>query len=402
MASPSLPLALPMLNPSFLPFRRTLYGAEHEIFREELRAFAQTHVAGGLERWERQGHVDRAIWRLAGDAGYLCMTLPERYGGAARDFRYNAILREEMARVGVSGTALGMGLHSDVVAPFLWRNGSEAQKDRWLPSMCRGEAIGALAMTERAAGSDLKSITTHARRVGDHYVINGSKIFITNGRQADVILLVAKTDPAAGAKGVSMILVEGDRPGLRRGEPMEKLSLRCEDTCELFFDDLRVPASSLIGDEGRGFAMLMAELPWERLQIALSAQAAAEAALEWTLAYVDERQVFGQVLSGYQNTRFTLADCATEVQLGRLMIDRCVEMACAGTLDNTSAAMAKLWCTELQGRVIDACLQLHGGYGVLWNQPIARAYADARVQRIYAGTNEIMREIIARQLWQRR
>jgi alkylation response protein AidB-like acyl-CoA dehydrogenase len=385
----------------FLSLERTLYGAEHEAFRKGLREFAQDHVAPGLDRWERQGHVDRALWRRAGAAGYLCMTLPAQYGGAGRDFRYNAILREELARVGVSGTALGMGLHSDVVVPFLWRNGSDAQKDGWLPAMCRGEVIGALAMTEPDAGSDLKAITTYAHRVGDEYVINGSKIFITNGTQADLILLVAKTDLAAGAKGVSVILVEGDRPGLRRGEPMQKLSLRCEDTCELFFDDLRVPAANLLGAEGEGFAMLMAELPWERLQIALSAQAAAEAALEWTLAYVAGRKVFGQTLAGYQNTRFTLADCATEVQLGRLMIDRCVELACAGTLDNTSAAMAKLWCTELQGRVTDACLQLHGGYGVLWNQPIARAYADARVQRIYAGTNEIMREIIARQLWPR-
>jgi len=380
---------------------RTLYGAEHEEFRIGLRAFLAERVAPRLHDFRRQGHVDRALWRAMGSAGYLCMTLPRELGGGSRDFRYNALLREEMARIGVSGTALGMGLHSDVVAPFVHRNGNDAQRERWLPGMCRGEVIGALAMTEPEAGSDVKAIRTVAERTSGGYRIRGSKIYITNGWQADLFIVVTKTDPAAGAKGVSLFLLEGDRPGLRRGSPLRKLSLPAEDACELFFEDVRLPEDNLLGREGAGFGMLMAELPWERLQIALSAQAAAEAALEWTLKFVQDRVVFERPLAEYQNTRFKLAECATQVQLGRLIVDRCVELAVAGRLDNPAAAMAKLWCTETQGRVTDECLQLHGGRGVLWDTPITCAYADARVQRIYAGTNEIMKEIIARSLLER-
>jgi acyl-CoA dehydrogenase len=377
---------------------RTLYSAAHEALRHSLREFLAAEVTPHLDRWEQQGHVDREVWRKAGQAGFLCMTLPAQYGGAGTDYRACALLREEMARAGVSGTALGMGLHSDVIAPLFHRLGTTAQKDRWLPRMVRGEAIAALAMTEPDAGSDLRAIRTTARREGDEYVINGSKIFITNGWQADFVLLMAKTDPQAGGKGISLILVEADRPGFTKGEPLRKLSLRMEDTCELFFKDVRVPAANLVGEEGKGLAHLMVELPWERLQIAISAQCAAEAALEWTVAYVKQRQAFGAPLMELQNTRFKLADCATEVELGRVFIDRCIELALAGELTNTAASMAKLWCTELQARVTDECLQLHGGYGILWKFPIARAYADARVQRIYAGTNEIMKEIVARTL----
>lgn len=397
-----------------LPLPRTLYGPEHERFRVELRGFVDEHIAPNLGRWEQQGHVDREAWSGAGRAGYLCMTMPAAVGGLGRDYRYNAIFREELARVGVSGTGLGMGLHSDVVVPMLWRHGSAAQCERWLAPMRCGDVIGAIAMTEPEVGSDLAAISTRADRVGDEYVLNGRKIFITNGRQAGLIVVVAKTDPAARGRGVSLFLVEGDRAGLARGEPLRKLGLRCEDTCELFFDDLRIPAANLLGGESQGFDLLKTELPWERLQIALSAQAHAEAILAWTVEYTAGRRVFGQPLAAHQNTRFSLADCAMQAQLGRLLVDRCVELASAGHLDNQSAAMAKLWCTELQGRVADACLQLHGGHGYLWdrddrpeaagqpatlNRSLARAFADARVQRIYAGSNEIMREIIARRLW---
>lgn len=377
---------------------RTLYGAEHDQFRVELRNFLAEHVARDIDKFRKQGHVDRTLWRAMGRAGYLCMSLPRDVGGGGRDFRYNALLREEMARIGVSGTALGMGLHSDVVAPFIYRNSDDAQRTRWLPGMCSGEVIGALAMTEPEAGSDVKAIRTVAERTAEGYRIRGSKTYITNGWQADLFIVVAKTDPVAVAKGISLLLLEGDRPGLRRGTPLSKLSLPAEDTCELFFNDVLVPTENLLGREGAGFGMLMAELPWERLQIALSAQAAAEAALEWTIDFVQTRTVFERPLAEYQNTRFKLAECATQVQLGRLIVDRCVELAVAGRLENAAAAMAKLWCTELQGRVTDECLQLHGGRGVLWDTPITCAYADARVQRIYAGTNEIMKEIIARLL----
>jgi alkylation response protein AidB-like acyl-CoA dehydrogenase len=386
-----------------MPFQsvleRTIYAAEHEQFRESLRRFISREISPNLTKWERQGHVDRQAWLKAGAAGFLCMSSPQAYGGAGADYRFCAMLREEMARAGVSGTALGMGLHSDVIAPFLLRYGTEAQKQKWLPPMARGEVIASIGMTEPNAGSDLKAIRTSARREGDEYVINGSKIFITNGWQADLVILVVKTDASAGARGVSLVLVEAGRPGFTKGEPLHKLSLRMEDTCELFFHDVRVPASNLLGEEeGRGFAQLMGELPWERLQIAISAQSAAEAALDWTIEYVKQRQAFGAPLMDLQNTRFKLAECATEVQIGRVFIDRCIESAAQGRLGNEAAAMAKYWCTEMQGRVVDQCLQLHGGYGIMWEYPISRAYADARVQRIYAGTNEIMKEIIARTL----
>ncbi len=376
---------------------RDLYEPEHEQFRDSLRTFIKREIAPNLERWEQQGHVDREAWRKAGAAGFLCMSIPQAYGGAGADYRFCALLREEMARAGVSGTALGMGLHSDVIAPFLLRYGTEALKEAWLPRMARGEAIASIGMTEPGAGSDLQAVRTTARRDGGEYVINGSKIFITNGWQCDFVLLVVKTDPAAGSRGLSLVLVEADRAGFTKGAPLKKLSLRMEDTSELFFQDVRVPVSNLLGtEEGRGFPQLMGELPWERLQIAISAQSAAEAALEWTIAYVKQRQVFGKAVMDLQNTRFKLAECATQVQVGRVFIDRCIALAAEGKLNNATAAMAKLWCTELQGRVTDECLQLHGGYGIMWDYPIARAYADARVQRIYAGTNEIMKEIIAR------
>jgi alkylation response protein AidB-like acyl-CoA dehydrogenase len=377
---------------------RTLYSYEHEQFRDSLRTFIEREVAPHLDRWETQGHVDRTAWLKAGEAGFLCMGIPQNYGGAGVDYRFCAVMREEFARAGVSGTTLGMGLHSDVIAPYLLRYGSEALKDRWLPHMVSGEAIGAIAMTEPGAGSDLQGIRTTARREGAEYVISGSKMFITNGWQADFVLVVAKTDPDAGSKGISIILVERDRPGFTRGERLKKLSLRMEDTCELFFQDVRVPVTNLLGQEGRGFAQLMGELPWERLQIAISAQTAAEAALEWTIEYTKQRLVFGKPLLDMQNTRFRLADCAAQVQVGRVFIDRCIELASQGELNNVTAAMAKLWCTELQSRVVDECLQLHGGYGVMWEYPISRAFADARVQRIYGGSNEIMKEVIARSL----
>lgn len=367
-------------------------------FRGRLHAFVAAEIAPHLDRWIRQGHVDRTAWRRAGEAGFLCLTMPTAYGGGGLDYRYCAVFREEMARVGVSGTALGMGLQTDVIAPYILRHGTQAQRQRWLPGMASGEVIAALGMTERGAGSDLQSIATVARREDRHYRVDGSKIFITNGWQADVIVLVVKTDPTARARGVSLLLVETDRPGVRKGDPQAKLSLPMEDTCELFFEDVRVPVENILGRENEGYAHLQEGLPWERLQIALSAQCASEAVLEWTVAHARTRHVFGKPLIEHQNARFALADCATQIRIGRVFIDRCIALANAQALDNPTAAMAKLFCTELQGRVTDACLQLHGGYGVLWETPVARAYADARVQRIYGGANEIMKEIVARTL----
>lgn len=371
---------------------------ELSAFRERLRAFVAAEVVPHLDRWIRQGHVDRAAWRKAGEGGFLCLTLPTAYGGAGLDYRYCAVFREELARAGVSGTALGMGLQTDVIAPYLLRHGTEAQRRRWLPRMASGEVIAALGMTERGAGSDLRAIATEARREGEHYRVTGGKIFITNGWQADLVVLVVKTDPAAGARGVSLLLVETDRPGVRKGDLQAKLSLPMEDTCELFFEDVAVPVENLLGRENEGYAHLQDGLPWERLQIALSAQCASEAALDWTVAHARTRSVFGKPLIEHQHARFTLADCATQIRVGRAFIDHCIALANAGSLDNPTAAMAKLYCTELQGRVTDACLQLHGGYGVLLDTPIARAYADARVQRIYGGANEIMKELVARTL----
>ncbi len=377
-------------------FGRPLFTAEHELFRDTVRKFIDREVVPHHDRWEEQGHVDRDVWLKAGEAGLLCLTMPEAYGGSGADRIYSAIVIEELARACASGP--GFTLHSEIVAPYLMRYGTEDQKRRWLPPMARGERIGAIAMTEPGAGSDLQAIRTTARRDGDHYVIDGSKTYITNGSMCDLVVVVAKTDPARGAKGTSLLVVEDGTPGFTKGKRLKKLGLKAQDTSELFFDGVRVPASNLLGREGEGFVYLMQELPWERLIIALRSAAAMEAAIEWTLQYVRERKAFGKTVFDFQTTRFKLAELKTQVQVARVFVDRCLELVLKGALDPAEAAMAKYWCTDVQGKVVDECVQLHGGSGFMLEYPITRAYADARVQRIFGGTNEVMKELIARTL----
>ena len=375
---------------------RTLFSEEHTAYRDSLRRFLEAEVVPHHADWEEQGFVDREIWNKAGANGFLCASMPEEYGGASADKLYSVVQMEEVARVNATG--LGFGLHSEIVAPYINRYGSDEQKRRFLPKMAKGEVIGAIAMSEPAAGSDLQGVRTTAIRQGDHYVLNGSKTFITNGWHADVVIVVAKTNPAAGAKGTSLLLVERGMTGFEKGKRLKKVGLKAQDTSELFFDNVKVPAANLLGRENEGFIYLMQELPWERLQIAISAVESAQAAIDWTVAYTKERKVFGTTVASYQNTRFTLAEAQTEVQVARVFVDKCIELMLIGKLDTTTASMAKYWCSDLQCKVIDECLQLHGGYGYMWEYPIARAYADARVQRIYGGTNEIMKEVITRSM----
>ncbi|MEK0417928.1 MAG: Acyl-CoA dehydrogenase [Pseudomonadota bacterium] len=379
---------------------RTLFHADHEAFRDSFRRFMDKEIAPFHAQWEEQGYVDRAVWNKAGAQGFLCMTLPEVYGGSGVDKLYSVVQMEELARGGFSG--LGYGLHNEIVAPYLLHYGTEAQKQKYLPPMARGEMVGAIAMSEPAAGSDLQGIKTTALAQPDGtYLLNGSKTFITNGWHADLVIVVAKTDPAAGAKGTSLFLVERGMPGFEKGQRLKKLGLRAQDTSELFFDNVRLDSSQLLGGEpmrGKGFICLMEQLPWERLQIAISGIAAAQWAIDTTLQYVKDRKVFGQPVAQFQNTRFTLAQLQTEVQIARVFVDRCCELLLSQQLDDAAASMAKYWCTDLQCKVMDECVQLHGGYGYMWEVPITRAYADARVQRIYGGTNEIMKEVIARRM----
>jgi acyl-CoA dehydrogenase len=336
------------------------------------------------------------VWEKAGAAGLLCTSIPEAYGGVGADRLASIVVMEELAAAVANGP--GFGLHSEIVAPYLLHYGTEDQKQRYLPRLARGEMIGAIAMTEPAAGSDLQGVRTTAVRSGDDYVLNGSKTFITNGWLSDLVIVVAKTDPGAGAKGISLLLVERGMAGFEKGQRLKKAGLKAQDTAELFFDQVRVPAANLLGRPGEGFVFLMQQLPWERLQIAIAAVAAARGALQRTIAYVGERRAFGSTLAGFQNTRYTLADVATEVEVGQVFVDRCIELMEAGKLDSATASMAKLWCTEMQFRTIDACVQLHGGYGYMWEYAVTRAWADARVQRIYGGTSEIMKELIARSI----
>ena len=377
-------------------FERTLFKEEHTLFRDAVRRFMETEVQPHRERWEEQGYVDREVWKKAGAAGFLCPSMPEQYGGADADKLYSMVLIEEQNRIGDSG--FGFGLHSEIVAPYILHYGSEHLKQAYLPKMASGKMIGAIAMTEPAAGSDLQGIKTAAVKDGEHWVLNGSKTFITNGWNADLVIVVAKTDAAKGYKGISLFIVDTSMAGFSKGKRLKKLGMKAQDTAELFFDNVRVPAANLLGDEGNGFVYLMQELPWERMQIALGAVAGAEAALSWTVAYAHERKAFGQEIMAFQNTRFTLAELKTEIQIARIFVDRCMELLLENKLDAVDAAMAKYWTTDLQCKVADACLQLHGGYGYMWEYPIARAYADARMQRIYGGTNEIMKELISRTL----
>lgn len=379
---------------------RTLFNADHEAFRDSFRRFMEKEIAPHHDAWEEQGYVDRAVWTKAGDNGFLCMCLPEAYGGSEADKLYSVVQMEEIARAGFSG--IGYGLHSEIVAPYILHYGTEAQKQKYLPKLASGEMVGAIAMSEPAAGSDLQGVKTSAILQPDgSYLINGSKTFITNGWHADLVILVAKTDPAAGAKGTSLFLIEQGMPGFEKGKRLKKLGMKAQDTSELFFNDVNVSADQLLGGnamQGKGFICLMEQLPWERLQIAIGGIASAQAAVDWTLQYVKDRKVFGQAVGNYQNTRYTLAELQTEVQVARVFVDKCCELLLQDKLDTATASMAKYWCTDLQCKVMDECVQLHGGYGYMWEYPITRAYADARVQRIYGGTNEIMKEVISRSM----
>jgi len=377
---------------------RTLYSPDHEAFRDSFRRFMDKEIAPFHADWEDQGYVDRAVWNKAGDNGFLCMSMPEAYGGSGADRLYSVIQMEELGRAGFSG--IGYSLHNEIVAPYIERYGTEGQKAKFLPAMASGAMIGAIAMSEPAAGSDLQGIKTTALKQADgSYILNGSKTFITNGWHADMVIVVAKTNPAAGAKGTSLLLIERGMSGFSVGKRLKKMGMKAQDTSELFFDQVRVPADNLLGGsalENKGFICLMEQLPWERLQIAISAVAAAQAAIDWTVDYVKERKVFGQTVGSFQNTRFTLAELQTQVQIAAVFVDKCTELLLQDKLDTATASMAKYWCSDLQCKVMDECVQLFGGYGYMWEYPITRAYADARVQRIYGGTNEIMKEVITR------
>ncbi|MEY8014709.1 MULTISPECIES: acyl-CoA dehydrogenase family protein [Mycobacteriaceae] len=371
--------------------------SELDAVRELAAKFCATELAPHRERFAQQHHVDRALWQRAGDLGLLCMSIPVEYGGGGGTFAHEAVLLEEQARI--ADSSWGAGLHSGIVAHYVLQYAQEELKQRWLPKMASGELIGAIAMTEPGTGSDLQNITTRAVAEGDDYVISGSKTFITNGQQADLVIVVAKTDPNHGASGISLIVVEADRPGFRRGHVLNKIGQHGQDTSELFFDAVRVPKSHLLGEtEGQGFIQLMTQLPQERLIVAVGAVAAMETALQHTLRYTHEREAFGRNLFSFQNTKFTLAEAATETRIARVFLDHCICLHLHGKLDVQTVAMAKWWTTEHAMTVIDNCLQLHGGYGYMNDYPISRLWVDQRVQKIYAGTNEIMKEIIARSL----
>ncbi|MDF3289087.1 acyl-CoA dehydrogenase family protein [Streptomyces silvisoli] len=377
--------------------RRDLFTAEHEAFRETVRTFLAKEVLPHHARWERAGVVDRDAWLAAGRQGLLGLAVPEEYGGGGTDdFRYAVVLAEEFTRAGASGLAIG--LHNDIVGPYLTSLGSEEQKRRWLPGFCGGESIGAIAMTEPGAGSDLQGIRTTATDQGDHWLLNGTKTFISNGILADLVVVVARTTPEGGARGLSLLVVERGTPGFERGRNLDKIGQKAQDTAELFFSDVPVPKENLLGTENGAFGHLMANLPQERLAIAVAAIAAAEHLLELTRTYVKEREAFGRPLAKLQHVRFEIAEMATECAVTRTFVDRCVTEHNRGGLDAVHASMAKWWATELQKRVADRCLQLHGGYGYMTEYPVARAFTDGRIQTIYGGTTEIMKEIIGRAL----
>ncbi len=365
--------------------------------RDLARSFCEKEIKPNIEKFIEQHHVDRDLWNKAGELGLLCMSIPEEYGGGGGTFAHEAVLIEEQAKV--ADSSWGVSLHNGIVAHYLLAYGSEEQKKTWLPKMASGEVVGAIAMTEPGTGSDLQNVKTKAIRDGDDYVIDGSKTFITNGAQADLIILVAKTDVSEGAKGISLILVEAERDGFRRGRVLDKVGQRGQDTSELFFDGVRVPTSNLLGaEEGQGFIQLMAQLPQERLIIAVASVAGMETALAHTLAYTKERTAFGRPVFGFQNTKFKLAEVATETRIARVFVDDCITKHLDGELDIPTVAMAKWWTSDRAMVVADECLQLFGGYGYMNEYPIARMWSDQRVQKVYAGTNEIMKEIIARTL----
>jgi alkylation response protein AidB-like acyl-CoA dehydrogenase len=379
--------------------QRSLFDDEHDLFRASFRRFVDAEIVPHHEAWEREGKVPRELFTAAGAHGFLCMQAPEALGGGGvDDFRYNLIVTEEIQAAGVSGSGLGLTLHNDICLPYFLHLATPEQQQRWIPAMCSGELITAIAMTEPAIGSDLASMGTTAVRDGDVYRVNGSKTFITNGINADLVITAVKTDPSQRHKGMSLVIVERGMEGFERGRNLDKLGMHAQDTAELFFNDVPVPVDNLLGAEGDGFLHLVQNLPQERLSIAMAGVAAARAALEWTLDYCKEREAFGKPIGTFQNSRFALAEMATEVQIGQTFVDRCVEALNAGELTAEEAAMAKWWCTELQKRTVDRCLQLHGGYGYMTEYPIARAYVDARITTIYGGTTEIMKEIIGRSM----
>ena len=382
--------------------RRELFEELHEDFRESFRTFLAREVAGDYEQWERDGLIPREVFAKAGAGGFLAMAAPERHGGAgAEDFRLNLVIGEECQRAGLGSFGLGITLHNDISLPYFLSYCTPEQQDRWLPGIVSGELITAIAMTEPGIGSDLAGMSTTARRENGHYVVNGAKTFITNGINADLIITAVKTGvggPQRDHRGISLVVIERGMEGFTRGRNLEKIGQHAQDTAELGFDDVRVPAENLLGEEGRGFLYLVSNLPQERLSIAASAVAAAEAMIGWTLDYVRERKAFGQTIGSFQNSRFSLAEAHGEVQIARTFVDRCALALDAQELTPEEAATAKWWCTDLQGRVADRCLQLFGGYGYMLEYPIARAYADARVTRIYGGANEIMKEIVGRSL----
>ncbi|MDG6104558.1 acyl-CoA dehydrogenase family protein [Dactylosporangium aurantiacum] len=374
-----------------------LYEAEHEAFRELCKAFLAREAVPYNDEWDKAGIVDREVWRKAGAAGLLGMDVDEEYGGGGqKDFRFNAVLVEEIVAAGASG--LGFGLHNDVVAPYLTDLTTEEQRKRWLPGFCSGDIVTAIAMSEPGAGSDLAGVRTSAVRDGDSWVLNGQKTFITNGELADLVVVVAKTDPAQGAHGISLFVVETGTPGFTRGRRLEKVGLKANDTAELFFDDCRIPADHLLGQENSGFYHLMANLPRERLGIAVAAVASAEQVLAITLEYAKTRQAFGKPIGSFQHNRFVLAELDTEVTIARTFLNQCIAEQNAGRLTVADAAKAKWWTTELQNKVADRCVQLHGGYGFMMEYPVAKAWLNSRVQTIYGGTTEIMKEIIGRSL----
>jgi len=377
--------------------QKYLLEEEHVMFQEAFRTFIEKEVTPHHAQWEKDGQVSRDIWLKAGENGFLCMDLPEEYGGLGlKDFRYNAIIVEEMTRAGAHGP--GFVLQNDVMAPYFDTYFNEEQKQRWMPGLISGEIISAIAMTEPGTGSDLGNVSTTAIKNGDHYIVNGAKTFITNGILSDLVIVVAKTDPAETHKGISLLVVERGMEGFSRGNNLEKIGMSAQDTAELFFDNVKVPAENLLGQKGRGFYYLMHNLAQERLSIAVGAVAGAEKVLETTIQYCKDRTAFGRPIGKFQNTRFKLAEMKTETTIARTFVDQCIQKLVAGTLTAEEAAMAKYWVSDLQCKVADECLQLHGGYGYMKEYEVARAFVNGRVQRIYGGTNEIMKEIIGKSM----
>ena len=379
--------------------QRTIFEKDHEAYRETVREFLAREIEPKYEQWEADRLIDRAAWLAAGKSGIVGLAVPEEFGGSGvTDFRFRYVVAEEIARTATTSFGSGLSVHDDIVIPYIVNLGTDEQKQRWLPGMAAGELIGAIAMTEPGAGSDLQGVKTTAVRDGDEWVINGQKTFITNGIHSDLVIVVARTDPNAGSKGFSLFVVERGMPGFSRGRKLHKVGLAGQDTAELVFEDVRVPTANLLGTEGRGFVHLMENLPLERISIAVNAITAAKAAYQWTRDYVFERKAFGRPIGDLQNTRFALAEMLTEIEVTESHIDRCVLASNAGELTAVDASKGKWWASELQKRVVDRCVQLHGGYGYMMEYPIGRAYVDSRIQTIYGGTTEIMKEIIGRDI----